>query len=66
MMGDVRRLGDRVSKLGTHFKQAQKDIDLIDTSTAGVLRHGEKISQIELEAPDLTAGHEALGNSAVD
>ena len=44
---DVGRLNGRVDKLKTHFGQAQKDIDMIDTSSRAIIRHGEKIEQID-------------------
>lgn len=53
MMEDVSRLEDRVAKLASHFGQAQKDIGMIQTSTAKVLRHGEKINEIELDSPEV-------------
>src|SRR4029077_3779171 len=39
MLEDVRRLDEQVEKLGTHFKQAQADVDLIHKSTEGIIRH---------------------------
>ncbi|WP_173932517.1 DNA recombination protein RmuC [Chelativorans sp. Marseille-P2723] len=52
LMQDVARLDDRVRKLQTHFLQANKDIDLILTSTDKVTKRGAKIEALELGAPD--------------
>tara|TARA_R110002012_G_scaffold251760_1_gene429727 strand:- start:430 stop:1614 length:1185 start_codon:yes stop_codon:yes gene_type:complete len=48
MMTDVGRLDDRVGKLETHFRQAEKDIGDIRTSTNKITRRGERIEEIEL------------------
>ncbi|MEO9902394.1 DNA recombination protein RmuC [Nisaea sp.] len=48
MMTDVGRLDDRVGKLETHFRQAEKDIGDIRTSTNKITRRGDKIEEIEL------------------
>ena len=40
LMEDVSRLDDRVRKLQTHFMQANKDIDMILTSTDKVTKRG--------------------------
>ena len=46
---DVNRLRDRVTKLDTHFRQAQEDIVHITTSADKVARRGDKITSMELE-----------------
>jgi DNA recombination protein RmuC len=48
MLDDVKRLGERVGKLGRHFDQAREDIEDIRRSTDGISRHGEKIRAVEL------------------
>ena len=48
MLEDVRRLDERVEKLGAHFKQAQGDVDQIRISTEGIARHGERIRAVDL------------------
>ena len=48
MLEDVRRLDDRVEKLGTHFRQVQGDVDQIRISTEGITRHAEKIRSVDL------------------
>ena len=50
-MEDVGRLDDRVRKLAGHFGQAQKDVDLILTSTEKVTKRGNKIADLEFEEP---------------
>jgi DNA recombination protein RmuC len=48
MLDDVRRLAERVEKLGRHFGQARDDVDEIRRSTDGIQRHGERIRAVEL------------------
>ena len=53
LMEDVDRLDDRVHNLSKHFAQAQKDVDLILTSSEKVSKRGNKISDLEFTAsPD--------------
>jgi len=47
-MLDVHRLDERVSKLATHFNQAERDIADIQTSTRKITSRGDKISEIEV------------------
>ena len=56
MMGDVRRLDDRVRALKTHFDQGAKDIDLILVSTRKITGRGERISESDLGSSDLASG----------
>ena len=49
MMDDVHRLRDRVLALQKHFGMANKDIDLILTSSDKVTKRALKIGQVELE-----------------
>ena len=48
MMQDVQRLEDRVTKLATHFSQAERDISDIQTSTRKIILRGDKIDEIEV------------------
>ncbi len=48
MLDDVRRLAERVEKLGRHFGQARDDVDDIRRSTDGIQRHGERIKAVDL------------------
>ncbi|MEN0087060.1 MAG: DNA recombination protein RmuC, partial [Pseudomonadota bacterium] len=50
LMDDVRRVDERVEKLATHFRQAQKDVELIQTSTGKLARRGERIGEWDMEA----------------
>ncbi|WP_157017511.1 DNA recombination protein RmuC [Mesorhizobium xinjiangense] len=47
LMEDVGRLDDRVRKLQTHFIQANKDIDLILTSSDKISKRSQKIEALE-------------------
>lgn len=49
LMEDVGRLDDRVRKLAGHFGQAQKDIDMILTSSDKVTKRGNRISELDFE-----------------
>jgi DNA recombination protein RmuC len=48
MMQDVNRLDERVNKLATHFSQAERDINDIQTSTRKITARGDKIAEIEV------------------
>ena len=48
MMQDVGRLDERVRKLATHFGQAEKDIEDIQTSTRKITSRGGRITQIDV------------------
>jgi DNA recombination protein RmuC len=52
LVGDVRRLGERVAKLQSHFNQAEGDIRDITVSTEKIVSRGERIERVEL-APDV-------------
>ncbi len=49
LLEDVRRLGDRVDKLKTHFAATEKDLKDIDTSATRITSRGQKIMDVELE-----------------
>jgi DNA recombination protein RmuC len=51
MMEDVKRLDKRVEALSTHFGQTQKDVNEILTSTGKIIKRGETIENIQIEAP---------------
>lgn len=53
LMEDLGRLDERVRKLQTHFGQANRDIDLILTSTEKLTKRGEKIEALELNSPQI-------------
>lgn len=53
MMGDTRRLQERVDNLKRHFAQTEKDLRDIDTSTAQIMRRGERIQAVDMgEQPE--------------
>ncbi len=58
MMDDVHRLRDRVLALQKHFGMANKDIDLILTSSEKVTKRALKIGQVELEDSAATGTEE--------
>ncbi len=47
LMDDVRRLDDRTRKLQAHFGLAQKDVDMMLTSSEKVLARGVKIESLD-------------------
>ena len=47
LMDDVRRLDERTRKLQTHFGQAQRDIEMMVTSSDKVLARGAKIESLD-------------------
>lgn len=49
LLDDVRRLGERVDKLDTHFRQAQEDVGQIKTSAGKVTGRAEKIGALEFD-----------------
>jgi DNA recombination protein RmuC len=49
LLDDVRRLGERVDKLDTHFRQAQEDVGQIKTSAGKVTSRAEKIGALDFD-----------------
>ncbi|MEX0957076.1 MAG: DNA recombination protein RmuC [Rhizobiaceae bacterium] len=64
LMEDVSRLDDRVRKLQSHFSQANKDIDLILTSTDKVTKRGSKIEALEFGETSPSLEEEAAAPKA--
>ena len=54
LMEDLGRLDDRVRKLQSHFVAAQKDVEMIITSSDKLVRRGERIEAMDFD--DQTAG----------
>ena len=52
LVADVRRLDERVGKLQRHFEQTGEDFRQVRLSTEGIVRHGQRIEAIQIEAPD--------------
>jgi DNA recombination protein RmuC len=60
LLEDIARLGERVSKLDTHFRQAQDDVAQITTSTEKIMKRGQKIEALEFEDGEAGARAELL------
>jgi DNA recombination protein RmuC len=53
MMGDVRRLQERVDNLKRHFTLTEKDLREVETSTVQIMRRGERIQAVDMgEQPE--------------
>jgi len=53
IMGDTKRLQQRVDNLKKHFAQTETDLRDIDTSTSQIMRRGERIQAVDLgEQPE--------------
>jgi len=52
ILTDVGRLSDRVANLRSHFDQANRDIDQIETSAAKVQKRGTRIHELDLGETD--------------
>jgi DNA recombination protein RmuC len=48
LIDDVRRLGDRVERLKSHFGQTEKDLREIDISADRITRRGQRILDVDL------------------
>jgi DNA recombination protein RmuC len=51
LMTDLARLDERVSKLQGHFSAAQKDVEMIATSSDKLSRRGQRIEALDLAEP---------------
>ncbi|MBU2328589.1 MAG: DNA recombination protein RmuC [Alphaproteobacteria bacterium] len=51
LMEDLSRLDDRTRKLQNHFLAAQKDVEMIITSSDKLAKRGAKIEAMEFETP---------------
>ncbi|MEM6381531.1 MAG: DNA recombination protein RmuC [Pseudomonadota bacterium] len=49
LVDDIVRLDERVSKLSTHFGQAQRDIEQIQTSTGKIVKRGDRIGNLDVQ-----------------
>jgi DNA recombination protein RmuC len=52
LLNDVRLLGDRVTKLQSHFNQAEGDIKNILISTGKISGRAERIEKVEVAPPE--------------
>jgi len=69
LMEDLSRLDDRTRKLQAHFSMAQKDVDLILTSSDKLTKRGAKIEALEFaqladEAQQVPPGKQAPAHPA--
>lgn len=55
LMEDLGRLDDRTRKLQSHFLAAQKDVEMIITSSDKLAKRGAKIEAMEFETPGARA-----------
>ncbi|PWW00068.1 DNA recombination protein RmuC [Hoeflea marina] len=62
LMQDLGRLDERVQKLNTHFGQAQKDVELILTSTDKLAKRGARIEEMDFSRPLASDMPEASGS----
>jgi DNA recombination protein RmuC len=60
LLEDIARLGERVSKLDTHFRQAQEDVAQIRVSTEKIAKRGERIESLEFEEGETGAQGDLL------
>lgn len=51
LLEDVRRLGERVTKLKTHIRQTGEDLDAIEISNRNIARRGTRIDQMDFDGP---------------
>ncbi|GLK68842.1 DNA recombination protein RmuC [Hansschlegelia plantiphila] len=67
LLDDVRRIGERVDKLKTHFGQAVGDLDQIGVSAEKLARRGLRLEQLELGAgPAVETLPNPLGREAAE
>lgn len=65
MMQDVGRLDERVTKLATHFRQTERDIEDIQTSTRKITARGGKITAIDVDEDSADSSSAAGSGSAI-
>ncbi|MEM1289516.1 MAG: DNA recombination protein RmuC [Pseudomonadota bacterium] len=49
LVDDIVRLDERVAKLSSHFGQAQRDIEQIQTSTGKIVKRGDRIGNLDVK-----------------
>ena len=55
MMGDIERLRDRVSKLGSHFEQVNEDVRQVLISVGKIGKRAAKIEELDFDAAETPA-----------
>lgn len=63
LQADLTRLDQRVTRLGTHFEQAQEDVRQIRISTDKAIKKSAKIEAVGLEDADVAAIADAAGGA---
>ncbi|MGL4196979.1 MAG: DNA recombination protein RmuC [Allorhizobium sp.] len=66
LMEDLSRLDDRTRKLQSHFLAAQKDVEMIITSSDKLAKRGAKIEAMEFETPGGRAEDDDAPSRAVE
>lgn len=66
LMEDLGRLDDRTRKLQSHFLAAQKDVEMIITSSDKLAKRGAKIEAMEFETPGGRADGDDVPSRAVE
>jgi len=66
LMEDLGRLDDRTRKLQSHFLAAQKDVEMIITSSDKLAKRGAKIEAMEFETPGGRAEGDDVPSRAVE
>jgi len=66
LMEDLGRLDDRTRKLQSHFLAAQKDVEMIITSSDKLAKRGAKIEAMEFETPGGRVDSEEVPSRAVE
>lgn len=66
LMEDLSRLDDRTRKLQSHFLAAQKDVEMIITSSDKLAKRGAKIEAMEFETPGGREDGEEISSRAVE
>lgn len=66
LMEDLSRLDDRTRKLQSHFLAAQKDVEMIITSSDKLAKRGAKIEAMEFETPGGREDGEDISSRAVE
>jgi DNA recombination protein RmuC len=64
LLDDVRRLGERVSRLDQHFRQASEDVAQIKVSSEKITKRGERIETLDFEGEQPPAPRLATARAA--
>ena len=64
MMGDIERLRDRVSKLGSHFEQVNEDVRQVLISVGKIGKRAAKIEELDFDGTDAAPEPAPRGRAA--